>query len=432
MATLKRNPEGKPSWRLHAFEVSRRNVRAVGGREVPRRRGAVVAPSLESALAGVGPHRDEGVRAVAPGLGEWLESRLPVALQERADLFRILGSALATGKSTVQALAMGARQTRSPRLRGAVGTVMAAVSRGEELHVALGRLPEFFPPAVVALAAAASRAGVEESGRLFVALAERLQRDARLGRRLAAALAYPTALLAMAFAAAGILETVALPPMVELFRSMGAGLPAITEMFYRVAGTVDRHAGAFTLCLAGSVVAAGPLARRLIRSPGFQRLSVRVWGVGPVVLARSLARALGTFLLLRQSGVGNREIFALAGASSGNAAVEDFFRATYERIAHGESLEEAFLAERHRLGDEGVRLAGRIEAGLEGGDLPALIGEVVDDLIDRADARAAALPKLVELPILAVCGLIVGTLLLAMFLPYPSLLGDVARQMAGH
>ena len=419
-------------WRLYTFEVTRRGAGNARTKAVPGRRVVVLAPTSGAALAGVGPHADEVVRPAAPRLGERLAARLPVPLQERADLFRILGSGLATGKSTVQALAMATRQTRSPRLRGAVGAVIEAVAHGEELHRAFGALPGDFPPAVVALAATAARSGLEDGGRLFVSLSERLGRDARLGRRLVAALAYPALLLTMALVAAGVLETVALPPMVELFRSMGAELPAMTAFLYRLAGAVEGHLPATAVVAASLLVAVVPLSRRVVRSAGFQRATLRVWGVGPVLLARALARALGTFLLLRRSGVPNREVFALAGAASGNAAVEDFFRDTYARVAQGESLEEAFLAERHRLGDEGIRLAGRIEAGLEGGDLPALLSEVVDDLTDRADARAAALPKLVELPILMVCGVIVGTLLLAMFLPYPSLLGDVARQMSAH
>jgi len=122
-------------------------------------------------------------------------------------------------------------------------------------------------------------------------------------------------------------------------------------------------------------------------------------------------------------------MFLLAADASGNAMIADFFRDTYGRVASGESLEEAFMAERHQLADDGVRLAGRMDVGMAGGDLRLLLRSLVDELNDQTELRLALLPKALELPMLALCGLIIGSIILAIFLPYPSLLGDAARQM---
>lgn len=420
---------GLPGERLYTFIITRRPGRVAGGAPVPARRVAVLSNSMEAAVLGAGVNRDELYRLTVSVPWESLWARRPVGRDEVADLFATLGSALASGQPMLRALTLAARLVRSPRMRGTIGLIALGISRGESLSKMMARFPRIFDPMHLALAEAAAQTGIDQAGSIFRRLAGRLQQDNRLRRRFLGAIAYPVCLVLMAMGAALVLEIKALPPMVELFRAMGAALPPITSTFYEVAQFLEAHVMVLLplgLCAAASAAIAFP---KIASLPTFQRLSLHAWLVGPVLRSLALARALSTFLLLKQSGSGNREIFALAGAASGNAGVEDFFKNTYRRVTQGESVEDAFLAERQLLGEDGLRIAGRMEVGMSGGDLGDLLQQTVDDLIDRADTRVALLPKALELPLLALCGLMIGTILLAMFLPYPSLLGDIAQKM---
>jgi type IV pilus assembly protein PilC len=416
-------------WRLHSFVVRRKAGRSATSAPVLPRRVLVLAPWAGAERLGVGLQRDEDLVEGVPGLFDrvFLGSRLPSG--ELADFFQAMGCALKAGQPLLGAFAMSARQARSPRMRGVIGALSHLVSQGVELHVAMERFPGVFDAAQCALAKAASKAGLDEAGSLFLDLSSGLQKDGKLGRKLAGALAYPLLLLCMALGAALILEIKALPPMVELFRAMGARLPPVTEAFYRVSRFLVEHG----LILGPATVAAlsclGSALLRWSRSRSFQYFVVRTWVVGPIIRVRSLSRALGIFLLLRQCGSTTREMFLLAAEASGNAMIADYFKDTYRRVAAGESLEEAFMAERHQLGDDGVRLAGRMDVGMAGGDLKLLLRSLVEELNDQTELRLALLPKALELPMLALCGLIIGSIILAIFLPYPSLLGDAARQM---
>jgi type II secretory pathway component PulF len=419
------------AWNLYCFELLRRPGRSPGTSPARPRRVLVACPLAEAAAFGAGAHRDEWQRRVGARPWDWLEAQRPVRGEETADFFQILGSALVSGQPILGALAMCARQARSPKMRGVVAAIAHLVGRGGELHDGFRLFPRIFSPVQVALARAASESGLDQAGALYVQLALRMQRDSKLGRKFAGALAYPLFLLILSLAAALVLELKALPPMVELFRSMGAELPAVTRCFYEASRFLADHASLLVPAAAAGTALMVAILPVTFRNATFQRLCIRLWVVGPIVLCRSLSRALGTFLLLKQSGANNRDIFHLAAASAGNATVSDFFHAAYGRVSSGESLEEAFLAERDALGEEGVRLAGRIEVGMEGADLGPLLRGMIDDLTDRAETRAALLPRMLELPMLALCGLVIGLILLAMFLPYPSLLADVARQMRG-
>jgi len=417
------------TWRLRLFVVTRRPGRSGFAVTVRPRRVLVLAPWPEAARFGIGHQRDEEVAELQPGFLERISlgPRLPAG--ELADFFQAMGCALKAGQPLLGAFAMAVRQARSARMRGVIGGLSQLVSQGIELHLAMERFPSVFPPAHCALAKAASKAGLDEAGSLFLDLALGLQKDGKLGRKLAGALAYPVLLLFMALAAALILEIKALPPMVELFKTMGARLPPVTEAFYRFARFILDYGLMLGPVLAVGLGMLGAAVARWTRTSSFQRFSIRTWLIGPIIRARALSRALGIFLLLRQCGSTTREMFLLSAEASGNVMISEFFRDTYRRVAAGESLEEAFMAERHQLGEQGVRLAGRMDVGMAGGDLKLLLRSLVDELNDQIELRLALLPKALELPMLALCGLIIGSIILAIFLPYPSLLGDAARQM---
>ncbi|HVW86837.1 MAG TPA: type II secretion system F family protein, partial [Bryobacteraceae bacterium] len=133
------------------------------------------------------------------------------------------------------ALNLAARIAHSPRMRGIVGTIHHLVMHGEELHVAMRRFPRVFSPMQLAMVEAAAATGLDKAGGLLVTLSARLQRDGRIWRKFLAALAYPASVLLLTIIGAIVLEIWALPPMVELFRTLGGRLPPITRGFYAAA-----------------------------------------------------------------------------------------------------------------------------------------------------------------------------------------------------
>ncbi len=417
-------------WKMYAFEITRRPSKVNVGAPVRPRRVRVYAPFPEAALAGAGVSRDEAHRRVPLRPLEALAGRRSPPRQEMADFYETVGSALTTGGGMSLALNMAARIARTPMMRGIVGTLHHLVMHGEDLHVAMRCFPRVFTPMQLAMVEAAGATGLDKAGGLLVTLANRLHKDGKVWRKFMGALAYPLSLIALTIAASIVLEIWALPPMVELFRTLGGRLPPLTQRFYAVAQFTRVHGAILAPAAIGSVAAALAFGPVLLRSQVVQRCSIRMWLIGPIVQSLALVRALGTFILLKQSGAKVRDQFTLAAAAAGNCVVGEFFEACYSRIALGESVEEAFSAERHRLGDDGLRIAGKMEVGMAGADLSALINRIVDEIGDRAENRLNLLPNAVRWPLLVLCCAIIGTVALAIVLPYPSLIADVAHQQA--
>lgn len=384
----------------------------------------------DAALAGVGLAADETCARAAVRVWEAIAVQAKPTREEVADFFETIGQALKVGAGMTQALTMAARVAHTPRMRGVVGELRCRVSRGDDLHTALRQFPETFVPMQVAMVEAASAANLQRAGELLITLADRLQKDGKILRKLVGALAYPATLVLLTLIGTVVLEIWALPPMVELFRTLGGQLPPITRAFYAVAQGLRAESELLEgLAITGVIcgIAFGP---RVLRARAVQRLSVRLIVVGPIVQWLALVRALGTFVLLKQSGASVRDQFAMAGAAAGNCVVGGFFDACYARICVGESVEEAFTAERHRLGDDGVRLAGKMEVGMAGADLAGLLRRIIAELEDRASVRLELLPNLIRWPLLILCCGMIGTVALAIVLPYPNLIADVAHAHA--
>jgi type II secretory pathway component PulF len=418
------------AWRLYAYQITRRSGKFAGTAPARPRRVCVYAPYPEAALAGAGVGKDETSRVVAVRPWEHYRGMRRPQREEVADFYDTVGNALLTGGGMTLALNMAARMSRSPMMRGIIGALHDMVTHGEDLHVAMRRFPKVFTTMQLAMVEASAATGLDRAGGLLITLSHRLQNEGKLWRKFASALAYPFSLLLLTIAGSIVLEVWALPPMVELFHTLGGNLPPITKGFYAVAQFIHHHANVLVPLSAMAIAAIIVAGRKAIHTRIAQQFATRVMLVGPIVQWLALSRALGTFILLKQSGAKVRDQFAMAAAASGNCVVGDFFNACYARIAIGESVEEAFTAERHRLRDDGIRIAGKMEVGMAGADLSALINRIIEELNERTEARLNVLPNAIRWPLLVVCCALIGTVALAIVLPYPNLIADVAHQQA--
>jgi type II secretory pathway component PulF len=131
-----------------------------------------------------------------------------------------------------------------------------------------------------------------------------------------------------------------------------------------------------------------------------------------------LARSLPVFAVLHKSGAHPKKIFELAASSAGNALVADFFRNAYERCIAGETIEDAFMAERLTLGlEDGRRLAGKIEAGSKLGNLEGLLRALSREFSESAVARIEALPQVIKPINYLIMGVVIAGIAALMAMP---------------
>lgn len=406
----------KRTWRVRSFLILRRDDPSI-----PPYRTVVYTPFEESADLGVGLSPDEVARRVHPKFRDGVGASGKVKPEEIADLWENLGVTVRGGGTESIALARATRMASTARMRGVLGSVRWRLNQGRSLNAALTEFPEVFSRAHCALAEAAIELPPEERAAIYLSLAKTLREQASRSRKFMSAMLDQ---IITAVMLAGLV-LVTLVYFVPNFASMFRGLELDLPWPYRFAtdlgkwisahGVVAFATTAAVMALFWKIGASGMKTRRA------QHLLSRVPAIGSLIRNLALSRSLPLFAVLHKAGVHPETNFRLAGEASGSAVVEDFFVAAFRRCAAGTDMEKSFLAERLRLGlDEGRRLAGKVEAGGEIGDLEGVLRDLANEFSESANLRIEALPKVIKPFNLAVMGLVIG--MMAALVGLPSML----------
>lgn len=416
------------NWQVRSFLVLRRDDASVR----PYRT-VVYTPFEESADLGVGLSPDEVARRVSSSFWDGVGVSGRVKPEEVADLWENLGVTVRGGGTESVALIRATRMASTARMRGILGAVRWRLNQGRALHTALAEFPAVFGRAHCALAEAATELPPEERAAIYSSLAKTLREQASRSRKFLSAMLDQIITAVMLV----VLVIVTLVYFVPNFASMFKGLDLDLPWPYRVATTVgkwisDNGLVAFP-ALALIVFTLWRLGAAALKTGRVQTMVVNLRGVGPLVRNLALSRSLPLFAVLHKAGVHPETNFRLAGEASGNVVVERFFLAAYQRCASGMDMEKAFLAERMRLGlEEGRRLAGKVEAGGEIGDLEGVLRGLAEEFSERANTRIEALPKIIKPLNLAAMGLVVAMMAALVGLPSMLVLEKTFKQQNEH
>jgi type II secretory pathway component PulF len=418
----------KNPWVVRSFIVQRRDDHRIASY-----RSVVYTCFPESAEFGIGLSADEVARRAHPSFVDGVGASRAVRAEEIADFWENLGITVKGGGTETVALVRATRMAVTARMRGVLGTVRWRLNQGRDLHVALAEFPEIFSKAHGALAEAATELPPDERAEIYLSLAKTLREQASRGRKFAAAMLDQMITAAMLVVLVFITLVYFVPNFASMFRGMELDLP----WPYRIADAAGKwitHSAWIAIpAIIVAAVATVMGIRRARRSANVQRWAARAPVAGPLVRALALSRSLPLFAALHKAGVHPETNFRLAGEASANALVEDFFRAAYRRCASGLDMEKAFLAERLRLGmEEGRRLAGKIEAGSELGDLEGVLRGLAEEFSERANLRIEALPKVIKPINLAAMGLVIGAMAALVGLPSMLVLEKTFQQQNQH
>jgi type II secretory pathway component PulF len=416
----------KPSarWHVRSFVVHRRNDSVV-----KPYRTVIYSPVDESADLGVGLSPDEVARRVSPSFWDGVGASRSVRPEEIADFWENLGLTVKGGGTEAVALSRAARMASTPRARGVIGALRWRLNQGRSFHAALGEFEGVFPKAHCALAEAATQLPPDQRAELYLSLARTLREQASRTRKFVSAMLDQFITGVMLIGLVAITLVYFVPNFAAMFRGLDLDLPYLYAVAVRAGEFASRNASLILVSTIafGLVLFVG--GKAALKTPPVQRAIAGLPVLGPLVRNLALARSLPLFAVLHRAGVHPELSFRLAGEASGNARVEGFFVAAYERCSSGMDMEKAFLAERLRLGlTEGRRLAGKVEAGGEIGDLEGVLKGLAAEFSESANAKIEAVPKVVKPINLAAMGLVVGLMAALVGLPSMLVLEKTFRQ----
>ena len=298
----------------------------------------------------------------------------------------------------------------------------AEVEGGSGLADAMRRHPEAFDGLYTNMIAAGESGGILDT--ILKRLAACIETNVKLRRQVRSALTYPVAVVAIAAAVVGVILWKVIPTFAVLFEGVGATLPLPTRLVIAASDSL--------VALLPAIVAAG--ARRLggaavvpdhppRATPG-RRCDASVHrSVGAILRKIAVARFCRTLSALFGSGVPILEGLAITAGTAGNAVVEEAVMTTRAAVERGESMSGPMRA----TGVFPVSVVHMIDVGETTGALDAMLAKVADICEEDVDAAVAGLMTLLEPILIALLGVVVGGIVVAMYLPIFDLIGELAR-----
>jgi type IV pilus assembly protein PilC len=325
---------------------------------------------------------------------------------------RQLATMMAAGIPMVQAFEIIGNGHDKPAMQKLVLDIKANIEGGSTLHESLAKFPLYFDSLFVNLVEAGEQAGALES--LLDKIATYKEKTEALKKKIKKALFYPIAVLAVAVIVSLILLIFVIPQFESLFKGFGADLPAFTQMVVNLSRFVQ-HQGWWLACVIGASFYA--FFYFLKRSRKMQlmmdRIMLKFPIIGPILVKSAIARYARTLSTMFAAGVPLVEAMGSVAGATGNIVFEEAVLRMKDQVATGGRLQRAM----ENTGLFPNMVNQMIAVGEESGALDTMSSKVADFYEAEVDNAVDAMSSLMEPMIMAVLGVLVGGMVIAMYLP---------------
>ncbi len=335
-----------------------------------------------------------------------------IATSDIAIFSRQLATMLGAGIPLVQAFEIvgsGHDNVAMPKL---IMLIKTDVEGGSSLAEALAKQPLYFDDLFVNLVEAGEQAGALET--LLDKIATYKEKTEAIKKKIKKALTYPAAVLVVALVVTTILLIFVIPAFEDLFQGFGADLPTFTRMIIDLSLFV-RQQGAYLATLIGGAVGAFIYFKKRSRAMRhfLDRIALKTPIIGPILEKASVARYARTLSTMFAAGVPLVEALESVAGATGNIVYEHAVLRIRDEVATGQRLQIAM---------ENVNLFPNmviqmIAVGEESGSLDDMSAKVADFYEEDVDNAVDNLSSLLEPMIMAILGVLVGGLVVAMYLP---------------
>jgi type IV pilus assembly protein PilC len=325
---------------------------------------------------------------------------------------RQLATMISAGVPLVQSFDIIGRGHDNPAMQTLVLTIKGDVESGSTLADALAKHPLYFDELVCNLVRAGEHAGILET--LLDKIATYKEKTEALKSKIKKALFYPTAVIVVAFIVTSILLIFVVPQFESLFQGFGADLPAFTRMVINLSGWMQSYWWVVLFSVAGGIYG---LSQARKRSPQFahtlDRLSLKIPIIGEILTKAIIARYARTLSTMFAAGVPLVEAMQSVAGAAGNALYAEAILQMRDNVATGQQLQLS-MSQTNLFPNMVVQM---VAIGEESGSLDAMLSKVADFYEQEVDDAVDGLSSLLEPIIMAVLGVLVGGLIVAMYLP---------------
>jgi type IV pilus assembly protein PilC len=325
---------------------------------------------------------------------------------------RQLATMLAAGIPLVQAFEIVGNGHENAAMKKLILAIKADVEGGSALAEALAKHPLYFDDLFVNLVESGEQAGALET--LLEKIATYKEKTEAIKKKIKKALTYPAAVIVVAFVVTIILMVFVIPAFEDLFKGFGADLPTFTRLIIDISQFIRDKGWLLALILGGVVYAFMYFKKRSRAMRHFlDRATLKAPIIGPIMKKAAIARYARTLSTMFSAGVPLVEALESVAGATGNIVYEVGVLQMRDEVSTGQRLQQA-MENTDLFPNMVIQM---IAVGEESGSLDDMSAKVADFYEEDVDNAVDNLSSLLEPMIMAILGVLVGGLVVAMYLP---------------
>jgi type IV pilus assembly protein PilC len=385
-------------------------------KEKPDKKAGGAAPKGKKAGAkGKGKGLNVNLNIKIPGLSGRVKSKVLTTFT------RQLATLVDAGLPLLRGLRVLEKQERNATLKSILSDLALAIEGGSTFSEALAQHPKVFNRLFVNMVKAGELGGVLEV--VLNRLSEFMEKAQKIKGKVIAAMFYPIAVLVVATAILMILMVKVIPAFRSVFEGMleGRSLPAFTRLVLAVSEAVKDHflytaAGVAVFVILFMLFVRTKFGRRV-----FDKFKLKVPVIGPVVSKVAISRFTRTLGTLVSSGVPILQALTIVKETAGNVIISNAIGAVHESVKEGETITAPLEA----CGVFPPMVVSMVDVGEQTGALPEMLLKIADNYDDEVDNAVSAMTSLLEPIMIVFLAVIVGSIVIAMFLPLIDLMNNI-------
>jgi type IV pilus assembly protein PilC len=356
-----------------------------------------------------------------PGLGGRVKPKVLTAFT------RQLATLVDAGLPLLRGLRVLEKQEKNPTLRNILGELALGIEGGSTFSEALAQHGRVFDKLYVNMVKAGELGGVLEV--VLTRLAEFKEKAQKIKGKVVAAMFYPCAVISVAVIIIMVLMVYVIPKFKEVFASLGEGreLPKFTTLVLGISQTIKDHFIITVSCVVAFVIALNLFKRTKFGRRVVDKFKLKVPIIGPVMSKIAISRFTRTLGTLVSSGVPILQALTIVKETSGNVIIGNAVGAVHDSVKEGETITAPLEA----CGVFPPMVISMVDVGEQTGALPEMLLKIADNYDDEVDNAVAAMTSLLE-PVMIIClAVIVGSIVIAMFLPLIDLMNSLGGSGGG-
>jgi type IV pilus assembly protein PilC len=339
---------------------------------------------------------------------------------------RQLATLVDAGLPLLRGLRVLEKQERNATLKRILGELALAIEGGSTFSEALAQHPKTFNRLFVNMVKAGELGGVLEV--VLKRLAEFSEKAQKIKGKVKAALFYPVAVLVVATGILILLMVFVVPKFKEVFSGMGVKLPGFTVLVLWISDMIKDHILP-TLGIVAVFVVAFLLLINKTKSGRYlwDKVKLKMPPAGPVVTKVAISRFTRTLGTLVSSGVPILQALTIVKETAGNIIISNAIVKVHESVKEGETI----TAPLESSGVFPPMVVSMVDVGEQTGALPEMLLKIADNYDEEVDNAVSAMTSLLEPIMIIFLAVVVGSIVIAMFLPLIAMISNLSGDEGG-